>query len=75
MFDPYATTALDLGTALRFSRMVTPRRDPLLDYVDQAIGACRVERNIAPTDERRANCISALEKLFEARALITGERQ
>lgn len=69
-----ATTRDDLARTLRLSLMVTPRRDPIIDAIDDAIRECRKARREASAIEHFNNAADALDKLYEARALITGER-
>ncbi len=63
----YATTARDLALSL----MVTPRKPPALEAVDDAIRECRNERRDLPM-ARWNDYGEALSKLREARALIVG---
>ncbi len=69
---PYSTTIRDLGTALRFSTMVTPRKSPVLEAIDEAIRECRDERRGEVSMARWNDYGEALSKLREARALIVG---
>jgi hypothetical protein len=74
MHSPYATTISDLGTALRLSTLVTPRKSPVLDAIDEAIRECRRECRSTVSTDRFNDHDEALSKLHEARALIAGER-
>jgi len=70
--SPYTTTVRDLGTALRLSTMVTPRKSALLTLIDDAIRECRNERRNASTPGRFNDVCDALDKLHEARSLAAG---
>jgi hypothetical protein len=74
MPSPYATTISDLGTALRMSTMVTPRKSPLVEAIDAAIKACREDRSHAYDAKRFGDICEALDKLHEARSLAAGGR-
>lgn len=68
------TTGLDLTRALRLSLMVTPARSETLDRIDDAIHAAIGLRASAPNTARHNDISEAIDKMFEARALITGGR-
>jgi hypothetical protein len=65
---PFSTTVRDLALSL----MVTPRKSPLLEAIDNAAKECRNERRNASSMERFNDVCEALDKIHEARALIVG---
>lgn len=68
---PYSTTARDLALSL----MVTPRKSTLVEAIDEAIRECRAARREASDTIGFINAADALDKLYEARALIEGDRK
>ena len=74
MHSPYATTIRDLGTALRLSTMVTPRKSPVLEAIDVAIRECKAARRDALGMENFNDAADALDHLYAARRLAAGER-
>ena len=66
----YATTARDLALSL----MVTPRKSPVREAIDEAIRECKAARREAVVMEHFNNAADALDKLYEARRLVAGER-
>lgn len=74
MRSSYATTIRDLGTALGLSLLVTPRKSPVIEAIDEAIRECRLGRSSSYSPDRFNDHCEALDKLYEARRLVAGER-
>ena len=69
---PYSTTRDGLIELFRGSIATTPPKSRLLELLDEAAKECRNERRNASSMERFNDFADALDKIYEARALIVG---
>lgn len=75
MRSPLNTTRDDLIGVLRASLAVTPPRSQTLDRIDEALRSAIGLRANSPTPQRHNDLSEAIEKMFEARALVAGNER